>query len=185
MLSKMRNVKGFTLIELMVVVAIIGIILAIAIPYYISYKRSACDKAAAGDLVQLAAALQRLESDREVVNSTDTGIANATQLGYMVGPYYGWGGSTRKCDVRVQLVGEEAQACAVNGSHPAGSDSRYMFRINLAGGTDLPVTHTTVCTTGVVYGAPTATCYTESIYTAGGVLRTPAGTDCSLIVGGS
>ncbi|MGO9119033.1 MAG: Tfp pilus assembly protein FimT/FimU, partial [Desulfomonilaceae bacterium] len=50
MLRKMRNAKGFTLIELMVVVAIIGIILAIAIPYYVGYKRAACDRAASADL---------------------------------------------------------------------------------------------------------------------------------------
>ena len=191
MLGKMRNAKGFTLIELMVVVAIIGIILAIAIPYYISYKRAACDKAASGDLVQLAAALQRLEADREVVNSTETGLLNTGQLGYMVGPYYGWGGSTRKCDVRISLLAgggasmEEAQACSVNGSHPSGATSRYLFRISLTGGADLPVQSTTTCQNGAVYGAPTAMCYTESMYNTDGTGRTPLGAACSTITGGS
>lgn len=52
MLAKSRS-AGFTLIELMIAVAIIGILAAIAIPWYQNTKNKASDKSAQSDVRNL------------------------------------------------------------------------------------------------------------------------------------
>ena len=58
MFQKMRsNNKGFTLIELMIVIAIIGILAAIAIPNFISYRNKSFCSRAESDGGSIAAAI--------------------------------------------------------------------------------------------------------------------------------
>ena len=52
-----RNQKGFTLIELMIVIAIIGILAAIAIPNFIAYRNKSFCSATESDANAIAAAI--------------------------------------------------------------------------------------------------------------------------------
>jgi type IV pilus assembly protein PilA len=91
MLKKLRNTneKGFTLIELMIVIAIIGILAAIAIPNFISYRNQGYCSAAERDAASVAAALGDYFSDpaNDVLPAThgDLGLtlsgANSAAIG--------------------------------------------------------------------------------------------------------
>ena len=117
----MRNNKGFALVELMVVVAIIGILTTIAIPYYNNYKKTACDQSALADLHNVKAAVQKKMAD-DVLSSTgisqDTGAAVTAVLadGLAGNGTYGYPGPTKKCGVTITSSGSVATATATQGT---------------------------------------------------------------------
>ena len=94
-----RNQKGFTLIELMIVIAIIGILAAIAIPNFIDYRNKSFCSRAESDANSIAAALadyfsipthtaclrsmhdncgRRWQPEREALSGTNTGTVAGT-----------------------------------------------------------------------------------------------------------
>ena len=84
MLQKLRgtNEKGFTLIELMIVIAIIGILAAIAIPNFINYRNKSYCSAAESDAANLASAIADYFTDPENLSvSTSSGLSGVTMSG--------------------------------------------------------------------------------------------------------
>ena len=66
--------EGFTLIELMVVVLIIAILIAIAIPSFLGFRRNAQDRSAQSDVRNVLLAEQAYYTEWEGYTETDTDL---------------------------------------------------------------------------------------------------------------
>ena len=82
-----RKNKGFTLVEIMIVVLIIGILLAIAIPNFIKARQNSRQQTIVANLKQIENAKEQCAMDKGLSNGGTTGcvqadLTNATS-GYM------------------------------------------------------------------------------------------------------
>jgi len=79
MLSRLhKKDEGFTLIELMIVIAIIGILAAIAIPQFSAYRTRSFNSAAQADLRNATTAQEAYFVDNQSYTSTEATLAGAT-----------------------------------------------------------------------------------------------------------
>ena len=82
MVAKINKNKGFTLIELMIVIAIIGILAAIAIPQFNAYRSRAFNAAAQADIHNICITQEAYYIDNLEYCSTIS-VLTGMQPGYM------------------------------------------------------------------------------------------------------
>jgi prepilin-type N-terminal cleavage/methylation domain-containing protein len=118
-INNKKNEKGFTLIELMIVIAIIGILAAIAIPQFSAYRKRSYNASAQADLRNAATAQEAYFVD----NSTYT-----TDMSTLAGTTYGFFTSS---NVTISCSDADTNGYSMTASHSAGNKT---YTLNGPGG---------------------------------------------------
>jgi prepilin-type N-terminal cleavage/methylation domain-containing protein len=85
--KKMRSRKGFTLVEIMIVVAIIGLLAAIAIPNFIQARTRAQTNACVANLKQIQGAISLWALDSGGTDATNVAMGNLVPTYIKSTPY--------------------------------------------------------------------------------------------------
>jgi len=165
MVAKIKTQRGFTLIELMIVVAIIGILAAIAIPNFLSYQAKARQTEAKTNLGSVYVAETAFYGERGE-------YGNFTQIGYALGSVSNSICAICRYTYRIgnsastTTIGTAATATIITGSTSpntegtvAGVNGGSSFTVSAAGNIDsdaaLDTWHVSDAKTGFGTGADT------------------------------
>lgn len=118
--------KGFTLVEIMIVVAIIGIVIAIAVPGFIRARRVSQARACQANLQRIDGAIENYAMDFRLSTDDDVTRANLTSPdGLITEPYLrDWPSCPAGGEYGIDFVVGTAPACTADepGHYLAAAD---------------------------------------------------------------
>ncbi len=110
---RLRVGSGFTLIEVLVVIAIIGILAAIAIPQFAVYRKRSYTAHITSDLISAATAQEAYLVDNNVYSNSLSGL---TSIGYV-----------QSVDINLGIVGTSTAGFRLTASHNKCASGEWNF----------------------------------------------------------
>jgi type IV pilus assembly protein PilA len=107
------NAKGFSLLELLVVVAIIGLLAAIAIPQFVSYRARAVDSQMKSDLKNAALAMDSYFAEKK---EYPTSVAAIISVGF-----------NQTEGVALTIVVPTPSSFTITATKPSGTQPNFTF----------------------------------------------------------